>query len=772
MRALALAFGLFAAALQAAPFDKGGVLGVGAREGGQGGAVVARIDEAAALWWNPAGLALRPDFDASLGYGDGLGGQRYDTAFSHRGYLVPFELGYGIGYRHVGTPVDVAEDEYALGIAFPFTEDGRVQAGFVLRALQAKVATVTAPGYGLDLGLRWQVPAPVEGLSLGLAARDIQAGLEWSAGPRSDPAQLFQMGAAWAFDERSSVEFDGEFVSDPSFPQRGSQGFKVGGERWWGLPVVGLKRVAALRLGYAQNSALAPAALGGQFSVGAGVEYRGLRLDYAFTQEVSGLGPTQRFSASYAYAPPQMQGRTPEPTPQGTATMRTTPSPTPTPGAGLGDSLTVSAQPAVYNPQRDKGGLIFTVAASEGLKRAASSRLELRPLTGPAVVFKQVQGLPASFAWDGKRPGGGNAPAGAYRAWLTLWDAKGATLAAAQGGFQLELGTGRLRLSPESDIFAPLAQSVRQLARLGVGYDGKDALRWTLSVVRSGQAKPLRVLSGKSLPATLVWDGKLQGRKTAPDGAYDMQLAVLLRGGSTVTAQARVEVDTRRPALELDASPKVFQPGGDTGSVTFKPGLSGEAGIPAVWTLRVESLDGKALKSFSGAGVPPQSVVWNGVDESGKTVPEASLYYADLSVEMESGALARLPRVALASRPVEPKQPFRVPLQTLRFEAGEEVIALEDFAALKEAAAAVKKYSSDYVVLVGGHASVGESARNGLGELELSFLRAKAVRDYLVESQGLDPQRVRSAGYGSEQPVPGNGGRERDRRVEVILYAQ
>jgi outer membrane protein OmpA-like peptidoglycan-associated protein len=160
------------------------------------------------------------------------------------------------------------------------------------------------------------------------------------------------------------------------------------------------------------------------------------------------------------------------------------------------------------------------------------------------------------------------------------------------------------------------------------------------------------------------------------------------------------------------------------------------------------------------------------VDEAGKEVADASLYYADLSVEMESGAMARLPRLALASRPVEPKQPFRVPLQTLRFEAGEEVIALEDYGGLKEAASAVKKYSNDYVVVVAGHSSPAENGRNGLGELELSFLRAKAVRDYLVESEGLDPKRVRSAGFGSGQPAPGDGGRERDRRVEVILYAQ
>ena len=84
---------------------------------------------------------------------------------------------------------------------------------------------------------------------------------------------------------------------------------------------------------------------------------------------------------------------------------------------------------------------------------------------------------------------------------------------------------------------------------------------------------------------------------------------------------------------------------------------------------------------------------------------------------------------------------------------------------------AVKKYSSDYVVQVIGHAAPGESGAAGLGELELSFLRAKAVRDYLVDSEGLDGARVRAVGEGSERPL-GASDKDRDRRVEVILYAQ
>jgi outer membrane protein OmpA-like peptidoglycan-associated protein len=757
-RALGLAFLLvLAASLAAAPFDKGGVLGEGAHAAAQAGAVVARPDIAEGIWWNPAGLGLRHDLQLGLGYGDVLGGTHFDSAFSHRGWLDEAGLGYGLGYRRTGFDVDVAEEEYALALAFPFTEDGRLQTGLTLRALQDRVLDLRASGYGVDLGLHYRAPAPVEGLSAGIAVRDLQASLEWPAGPRADPAQLFQFGLAWAFDANSSLEIDSEFVSDPSAPSRGTQGFKLGGERWWDLPRFGLKHLAALRLGFAQSNGLAGTVLGGEFSAGLGLQFRGASVDYAFTQGSGSFGPSHRLSADYAFsaAPAERPSETPAPTPG--------PGAKPAEAAKL--ELGLTAEPALFNPARGQA-LILQVQAPAGAK-ADNSYIEIKPLSGPAVAVQRVDGIAKSLKWDGQRPGGGEAPPGAYSALLRAFDAEGRTLAAAEAKFTLERGSGKLRLSPEADIFAPIAQSVRPEARLAVGYDGSDAQRWTLSVAKAGEARPLRVSSGKGLPKGLSWNGKDRGGKRAPDGTYDLRLDLLLRGGTTVTAKAQVSIDTRRPRLDLEAVPRVFD--GGTG-LSFKTGLNGEAGILSRWTLRVESLEGKALRSFEGAGAPPASVAWNGKDENGKAVAPGALFYADFRVETESGALATLPRTSLASKLEAPKLPFRVPLLTLHFSEGDEVIALEDYAGLKEAAAAVKKYSSDYVVQVEGHASGGESGRGGLGDLELSFLRAKAVRDYLIDSEGLDAGRVKPAGVGDEGADSTDAAKSR--RVEVILYAQ
>ena len=767
---------LLGARLQAAPFDKGGLLGVGAREAGQGGAVVARVADSEALWWNPAGLDLdkRRGFDLGLHYGDVLGAAAFDTAFDHRGWIEALALGYGLGYRHVGFQAGADEEEIGLGLAFPFTEDQRLLTGLGVRSLSSKLGAsgINARGYGLDLGLSYHPAFLDEALTIGLALRDVQAALEWSTGVSANPVQLFQLGAAWAFDAETSAEFDAELASDPALGSPSGQGFKLGAERWWSLKKYDLPRLAALRLGYSQTSALAPTALGGQFSAGLGFQFEGARIDYAFSQDVSGLGPTHRLSGAYRFG--QMrEGATPAPT--------ATPSATATPAAALTVSaqalgVTLTVEPALFNPLSRGARLTWSLSASGSVSPVASTVLQFLPSLGEAVFAQAKKGFSPEGTWDG-RQGSGSWPApGGYQAVASLVDAQGVTLATSSAKFQFDLGGGSLRLLPEADIFAPIAQSARPNAVLVVGYQGADARRWTLSITREGSKKPVRVLSGPKLPARLLWDGKDRQKRSVPDGGYNIELQLVTAAGKTLTAQTRVDVDTRRPTADLEADPLVFEAKGDVGSVTFGLGVAGEAGIPARWTLSIETLHGKPLKTFAGKGSPPQQVVWNGVDEAGKLVPGGALYYASFVVEMESGALARQPRLALASKAPEPTQPFRVPLQSLRFEEGDEVISLEDYKSLKEAAAAVKKYSTDYVVLINGYAAGGESSKGGLSELELSFLRAKAVRDFLVEGEGLDAAKVRAAGLGVEKAAPAAAAtddlRKKARHVEIILYAQ
>ena len=57
----------------------------------------------------------------------------------------------------------------------------------------------------------------------------------------------------------------------------------------------------------------------------------------------------------------------------------------------------------------------------------------------------------------------------------------------------------------------------------------------------------------------------------------------------------------------------------------------------------------------------------------------------------------------------------------------------------------------------------------------LSIARANAVAEYLIQKQGLDPNRVTTIGYGEEHPIASNdtaASRQKNRRVEIIILPQ
>lgn len=89
------------------------------------------------------------------------------------------------------------------------------------------------------------------------------------------------------------------------------------------------------------------------------------------------------------------------------------------------------------------------------------------------------------------------------------------------------------------------------------------------------------------------------------------------------------------------------------------------------------------------------------------------------------------------------------------------------YPALNSVAIVLKKYTSTNIIISGYTDSIGTAAYNQ----RLSEQRAKSVGDYLV-SQGVDPNRMFSQGFGERNPVASNKtaqGRRMNRRVVITL---
>lgn len=108
-------------------------------------------------------------------------------------------------------------------------------------------------------------------------------------------------------------------------------------------------------------------------------------------------------------------------------------------------------------------------------------------------------------------------------------------------------------------------------------------------------------------------------------------------------------------------------------------------------------------------------------------------------------------------------------LENVQFETGSDHILDESHGVLDEVAAILDEHAEIEHIRVEGHTdSQGKPAANQ----KLSAERAEAVRTYLIENDGIAPERLMAEGFGDTQPIADNDtdeGRAQNRRVEFVV---
>lgn len=78
------------------------------------------------------------------------------------------------------------------------------------------------------------------------------------------------------------------------------------------------------------------------------------------------------------------------------------------------------------------------------------------------------------------------------------------------------------------------------------------------------------------------------------------------------------------------------------------------------------------------------------------------------------------------------------------------------------------KQHADLNLLIEGHT---DNVGNAESNQALSERRAAAVRNFLIDTYGIDASRLTSKGFGANNPVASNDtpeGRQQNRRVELV----
>jgi hypothetical protein len=262
-------------------------LGVGARANGLGYAYTSVVDDATAVFWNPAGLLRMRRAQVTVTHSEWLAGIRNDfAAFAFPGlggvvglsaYLNNID-GVERRTRPSDDPIGTVEaNDLALGFSYARALPANLQAGITVKYLYEKISLESASGLAFDFGLNYRpLPAP---LHLALVFQNVGSMSDLRNDAITLPATI-RAGVSYLFRLRSGdLVLASDVVKVRGLDMRANVGTELR-----------VKERLAVRAGYQtgfDNKGI---------SVGFGLKLNRTFMDYGYTPFDADFGNTHRFS--------------------------------------------------------------------------------------------------------------------------------------------------------------------------------------------------------------------------------------------------------------------------------------------------------------------------------------------------------------------------------------------------------------------------------------------------------------------------------------------
>jgi long-subunit fatty acid transport protein len=284
----------------------------GARSDGMGRAYVAVANDANAVWWNPGALAFTTGHDISTMYTKLVPDLADDVFFSYTSYTQHVEgwggLGFSLGYlsygKSIATDVDGNElgtfTSYELAPTLAYGTELMKDMGFgvALKLVRVDLAPADktqdrAAGRGTtfaaDIGGLYKLPKMKS--SVGLVIQNLGPNIAYIDQDQSDPlGRNVKLGVGVTPLETEVYRVLLTADVNKSLLSHGAWIENAGGE-------FEFNRLLALRAGYVYD----PRGTVKDLTYGLGLNYRGIRIDYASVPQSEFLDRVNRFSASYHF---------------------------------------------------------------------------------------------------------------------------------------------------------------------------------------------------------------------------------------------------------------------------------------------------------------------------------------------------------------------------------------------------------------------------------------------------------------------------------------
>ena len=234
-------------------------------------------------------------------------------------------------------------------------------------------------------------------------------------------------------------------------------------------------------------------------------------------------------------------------------------------------------------------------------------------------------------------------------------------------------------------------------------------------------------------------------------------MAVLVNG-------IRADLSTNEVVLEVRNLDEVVTITGGRldGPILFRTHV-GSTEEARSWILTVKDSRDEVIRTFTGNGMPPDPIAWNGITDHGNLIGGGEVYRYRMEIRYADGGYS-----SSASRifGVNRESVVSLSIGGMGFESGSATLRPGTMEILSRAAETFRMYPDEVIVIEGHADSTGLEEDN----LELSRERAQSAFAYLVEKESLKRDRFVVKGFGESRPIASNElreGREINRRVEI-----
>lgn len=287
----------------------------------------------------------------------------------------------------------------------------------------------------------------------------------------------------------------------------------------------------------------------------------------------------------------------------------------------------------------EKGNTVRVIENSVALPEKIGFKSFFKQLITP----KHGVTVPKQITWNGTMQNGETAPDGTYFYYVTATDDNGNT------GKTKEYRVVVDTVAPQINLTQPTDKTFGEgtKASFRVVQSGSVEDKWT-GVIKAADGSVVKTYTWENkAPSTFTWIGTNDKDNQVKDGVYSYEISATDRAGnvSQKASITNIIYSADKPATNIYvAGSKYFSPNTDSklSNVTFNitiPVPAAKSGNKLTEWAVVINKAGKAVRTFNqetNGEVPPDSIVFDGLDDSGKQLPDGE-YQASLVAKYSNG---------------------------------------------------------------------------------------------------------------------------------------